>query len=419
MPPLTSPGSMAAPATTKPGGKGRILFLDQQSWRSGAQKVLETVLDAVRPDCEPWVAFPDRGDFSRKLEEKGIGTLTYPLGSYRSGQKSWAEGMGFAARSLVCGLKLARHILQSNTRLVYVNGPRCLPAGVLAARLTGRPLLFHLHLTLCRKPEVRLVAFLSRYVTATIACSHAAAEPILRARPSLSRQTHVLYNPVPRHTPAAAVALVEPRPSDCLTLGMIGRITERKGHMQLLNALSRLSPGLQRQVQLLIVGAPAPGNSADMAYARRLRDCAAKLHLHQVTWAGYQADPNPFYASLDALLQPSLHQAGEGMPLAVLETFHFGVPVIAARTGGIPEIVREGVNGLLVPAGDEVALAQALQQFLSNPPLRDRLRAGARSTLTDQFSVEGFQCRIRSLIRELAGPQIPGKAPLTQGEAAA
>jgi glycosyltransferase involved in cell wall biosynthesis len=201
---------------------------------------------------------------------------------------------------------------------------------------------------------------------------------------------------------------------------MVGRITESKGQLRLLNAVSALRPYLQKQIRVVIVGAPSPGSVADLAYARRLKELASQLNLQQrLVWAGYQTDPTAFYASMDVLVQPSSAQAGEGMPLAVLEALREGIPVVASRTGGIPEVIRDGANGLLFPPGDDRALAHALQRFLDDDSLRARLRAGTRATLTDQFSIENFQFQTRELIREVSGTETPRIALASRGENAA
>ena len=61
-------------------GRMRILLLEQQSWLSGAQRVLESVLDALIPEFEPLVAFPERGQFCKKLEDRNIATCCWSLG---------------------------------------------------------------------------------------------------------------------------------------------------------------------------------------------------------------------------------------------------------------------------------------------------------------------------------------------------
>jgi len=401
-------------------GKKPVLFLEQQSWLGGAQKVLEFVLDSIIPEFEPIVAFPNHGPFCKKLQRRDIETLLFPLGTYQSGRKSYAEIMEFSGRSLMCGVKLAAFIRKREIALVYVNGPRCLPAGVLAALLTGCPVLFHLHLTLCRKHEVMMVARLARYVAKIVSCSRAAAQPLVDANPALDRVIQVLYNPVLDRARTIHVFLDVPPSPARLALGMVGRITESKGQLRVLNAVSALPPCLQEQIRLVFVGAPSPGNVADLTYTRHVKELALRLNLHErIFWAGYQTDSTSFYASMDVLVQPSSTQAGEGMPMAILEALREGIPVIASRTGGIPEVIRDGANGLLVPPGNDLALTQALQSFLVDDALRARLRAGTRATLTDQFSIENFQSRIRALVRELSSSGASRIAPSSRGEQAA
>lgn len=276
--------------------KKSILFLEQQSWLSGGQKVLEFVLDAITPEFKPIVAFPIEGPFSKKLRDRNIDIIQFPLGTYRSGRKSYAEMAKFAVRTLACGLKLTAFIRRSNVALVYVNGPRWLAAGVMAARLTGRPLLFHLHLTLCRKPEVMLVALLARHAAKIISCSQATAQALLRGYPALSKSLLVVNNPLNVVKGGTRRFADIPSPPASFTLGMVARISESKGQLSLLNAVGALPPGLQEQVRLVMVGAPPPGNAADLDYVGRLKEQAARLNLDRQTfWAGYQPDPTPFY----------------------------------------------------------------------------------------------------------------------------
>jgi glycosyltransferase involved in cell wall biosynthesis len=389
--------------------KKSILFLEQQSWLSGGQKVLEFVLDAITPEFESIVALPNEGPFSKKLRDRNIDTILFPLGTYRSGQKSYAEMAKYAGRSLACGLKLAAFIRRKNVALVYVNGPRCLAAGVMAARLTGRPLLFHLHLTLCRKPEVMLVAQLARHAAKIISCSQATAQVLLRGHPALSKSLLVVNNPLSIVTGGASQFAHILSPPAPFTVGMVARISESKGQLSLLNAVGALPPGRREQVRLVLVGAPPPGNAADLDYVGRLKERAAQLNLDQRTfWAGYQPDPTPFYKSMDVLVSPSTVQ--EGMPMSILEAQSQGIPVIASCTGGIPEIIRHGVNGLLFPPGNDHALTQLLREFLEDSSLRVRLRAGTRSALGSQFSMEYFRSQILKSVQQLSSSEDAAEA---------
>jgi len=403
--------------------KRSILFLEQQSWLSGGQRMLETVLNTVVEEYDPVVAFPGDGPFRRALDERNIQTLTVPLGFYQTGPKSRSEMLEFAGRSLLCALKLATVIRRREIELVYINGPRCLAAGVLAARLTGRPSLFHLHLTLTRQPEIFLAQRVARYASAIVACSQAAAASIAGADPHLAGKTQVLYNPMAR-CPGEVFGSLEPEQiqsaSRVFTLGVVGRITKPKGQRVFLNALGRLGPQLKNRIRVIFIGAPSPDDRADLTYKQRLEECVTQFNLQtKVEWAGYQKSVGPFYRAMDVIIHPSLLQSGEAMPLAVLEALQHGVPVIASWTGGIPEVVRHGANGLLVPPGDEVALARALERFLQDASLRARLRMGAQSNLDDRFSPENFNSKVHEQIWKLCSGQDAKKSKVIREESTA
>jgi hypothetical protein len=80
-----------------------ILIPEQQSYSGGAQCVLEVILDALREDFHPLVAFPEDGPFVNTLQDRNIETLLYPLGGYRRGCKSLVDMANFGAQSLYCG----------------------------------------------------------------------------------------------------------------------------------------------------------------------------------------------------------------------------------------------------------------------------------------------------------------------------
>src|SRR6185436_14775046 len=97
-------------------------------------------------------------------------------------------------------------------------------------------------------------------------------------------------------------------------------------------------------------------------YAASLRTLAAELGLaHRVDFVGFVADVNAEFARLDVLVVPSL--VPEGFGLTVVEGMAAGVPVIAPDAGGPAEVITDGVDGVLVPAGDTAALATALARL--------------------------------------------------------
>jgi glycosyltransferase involved in cell wall biosynthesis len=288
--------------------------------------------------------------------------------------------------------------------LVYINGPRCLPAGVLAARLTGRPSIFHLHRTLTRRSELLIATRTASLATRIVACSQASADALGSVEPKLSRTMQVVYSPAPlvppqewRHGQLAAREL--PRSSGPI-VGLVARFTPGKGLHVLIEAAARLRARWPR-IQIEMVGAPDPQNPGDAAYVRKLESRVEELGLAgNVRWAGYHSDPGPYFARFDVLALPSVDN-GDGVPMVALEAAQWGIPVVAARAGGIPEAVRDGVNGLLVPTGDEKALSTALECVLADSELRARLAAGARTSLDQRFSAVTFRTAIRDIVCNL------------------
>jgi glycosyltransferase involved in cell wall biosynthesis len=402
--------------------KTRVLILEQQSYWGGAQRVLQTILDSLRDQIDPVVALPDAGAFGVDLWRQGIETQIYPLGSYRSGRKSTRDMLAFGSRSLWCAVLLAREIIRRRIDLIFVNGPRCLPAGVIAARLTGRPSLFCLHNTLSRRAEVMVASWGSAYVSSIIACSQAAAAPLLKANRGLASKLRVLYPPVEnRYVFMPGVARRPWRDPSCFVIGMVGRITPAKGHHILLRAVASLKP--RNGTKILFVGAPAPGNLQDSEYVSFLRQWGAEQCL-DLQWAGQQADPEPYYELMDVLVVPSVGEASsstgagmtcssssEGMPMVILEAFQRGLPVVASRTGGTPELVKDGTNGILVQPGNSGELAQALHRLQFDEDLGRRLAARACASIDKRFSKDLYCSAIGGLISELCGS--PAAAPAT------
>jgi glycosyltransferase involved in cell wall biosynthesis len=403
--------------------KTRVLILEQQSYWGGAQRVLQTVLDSLRDQIDPLVALPEPGAFGLDLRKQQIETLVYPLGSYQSGRKSITDMLAFGPRSLCCALLLAREIVKRAIQLVYINGPRCLPAGAIAARLTGRPSLFSLHNTLSRRADVMLASWGAACTSRIVACSQAAAAPLLKANPGLASRLQILYPPVQDHINHRSRPRSQ-QESAPFVIGMVSRITPAKGHHVLLEALERLKPCDERKIVFL--GAPAPGNVRDAEYLSSLRRWAAERGFERsIHWAGYQADPHPYYEAMDVLAVPSVGDASspggraitcfssEGMPIVILEAFQRGVPVVASRTAGTPELVKDGVNGLLVPPGNSEELAKALERLQFEPGLHARLAAQACASIDQRFSRELYCSALSGLISELCASSAPASAVLT------
>ncbi len=90
----------------------------------------------------------------------------------------------------------------------------------------------------------------------------------------------------------------------------------------------------------------------------------------------------------------------DGLPVSIAEALACGVPVVSTPVTGIPEVVHDGVNGLLVPEGDAVALTDAIERLMRNPELLARLRAGARPSVVEAFDQERTIAHLHQLFQE-------------------
>lgn len=148
-----------------------------------------------------------------------------------------------------------------------------------------------------------------------------------------------------------------------------------KGHESLVRALPRLAGGFPR-VRCVFAG--------DGPERRSMEALATDLGVARfASFVGTVPDPTELIYDSDVLVLPSI---SEGIPRTILEAWALGVPVVASRAGGIPEMIVHGRSGLLVPPGDSKALAEAVTTVLSDPALARRVVDGGMATLAERFS---------------------------------
>ena len=133
----------------------------------------------------------------------------------------------------------------------------------------------------------------------------------------------------------------------------------------------------------VIVGGNPFGEDDD--YGATLRQLAQRLHIRdRVTFTGQLSDPRPALAAMDVFVHPG---DPEPFGLVNVEAMAMAKPVVAFAHGALPEIVVDGETGLLVPPGDEAAMAEAILALLRDPTRRAALGRAGRSRASEQFSV--------------------------------
>ena len=157
-------------------------------------------------------------------------------------------------------------------------------------------------------------------------------------------------------------------------VGIVGRLVPIKNHRLFLEA-ARSMVNSGRPAQFVIIG---DGELRDF-----LRDFASNLGLtERIRFLGWRKDMVPVYAGLDLL---ALTSDNEGTPVALIEGMAAGVPVAATSVGGVPDVVRDGITGRLVPAGDPEAMSRAWRAVLEEKEATEQMRVLARREVEERF----------------------------------
>jgi glycosyltransferase involved in cell wall biosynthesis len=174
-------------------------------------------------------------------------------------------------------------------------------------------------------------------------------------------------------------------------VGVVARLEPEKGHPTLLEAWPTVLAS-QQDATLLVVG---EGSRREALEAQ-----AAELDLGpRVVFTGRRDDVPAVTAALDVAVLPSYREA---QGLSILEAMALSRPVVASAVGGIPEMIDDGVTGLLVPPRDAPALAEAILRLLADHPLADTLARAAHDLVHERFCVELMVRAIESIYDEAA-----------------
>lgn len=297
--------------------------------------------------------------------------------------------------------EFARLLRVHGRPLVHSHGYKADLYSLVAARLARAPVMTTVHGWTSENAKVRLYeklqAYLWRYFDRVACVSESYRTLAARAGTPASKLV-VVHNGIKQTYQTGSDAVERERARAGLGLApgeiavaCIGRLGIEKGHRQLLEAAAQTLPGCP-QVRFLIIGEGAERAAIETG----IRDLGLE---GVVRLLGHRDDLPAIYPALDVLAITSLR---EGLPNVLLEAMLHGIAVIATAVGGIPEVVRDGHDGLLIPPGDGAAYARALSALLADAPRRQRLGEQARTTVRAGFLFERRLERMTALYTSLA-----------------
>jgi len=303
---------------------------------------------------------PTSFDLRRPLDLAAVRALTRILRDFRADVVHSHEFTMAIYGAAAARRANARHVITMHGGLYYANAWR-------------------------RRAALRWAA---RRSAALVGVSDATASALQQNLGIDKSKVHVVPNGIPLRTGVRArlrseLALA---PGELLIVS-VGNLYAVKGHAVLIDALARLRERGGWRLAIAGRGEEEP----------RLRAQAAALGIgDRVHLLGFRDDVADILAAGDVFTMPSL---SEGLPLALVEGMSFGLPVVVTRVGGVPEVVTDGVEGLIVPPSDAGALAAALGALLQDAARRQQMGAAARTRAIRDYALSTMADRYERLYR--------------------
>lgn len=323
---------------------------------------------------------PGEGELAEALRREGIPVAAVRFPSLRPWNAAACLRTVSRLRSLMADWKI---------RLVHAHGSRCALYANLAARGLRVPVIWHVRVV---DRDRLLDPILLKLSAAVIANSQATAGRLGGRRGALEK-THVIYNGVDLDRFSQGTATTAIRRALGLEGGQavcafIGRLEQGKGPDILLDAAPLIRKEVPRAAFVFIGRGPL----------REALEARARQQDVRATFVGQQEDIAAWLRACAVVVVPSRQ---EGFSRVVVEAMAAGVPVVAARVGGIPEVCRHAVTGLLVPPEDPVALASAVVATLRDEGATKQRVAGAVEEVRARFSADGHAARVGELYDDL------------------
>jgi len=357
-----------------------ILHIVRQS-SGGIKKHVASLIEALAPDYYQILASSE-GLYSILSSKTKQRVISIPL----------IIGDQAGITDILSGIRLGRMAREKDTRIIHCHGYIAAVAGIAAAKVSNAALIVTAHNLFPKSTNLsRAVAqFVLKKASRIIAVSNAVKESLISTGVP-SRQIIVIPNGINsadfnKMSRDEARKLLNINPSSEIVL-CASRLTKDKGIEYLIKAASLLAKS-KPEIKFIIAG-EGPDRKKLEAKAREL--CG-----NQIVFLGYRDDISILLAASDATVLPSL---SEGLPMFLLESMAAGKAVVASSVGGIPDILEDGKNGILVAPADEKALAAGIERVLSSPQLSASLGEAARRLVENEFTIERMVDRTKEVYR--------------------
>lgn len=324
------------------------------------------------------------------------------MGCWKEGSVKVAGGLVLPSRRVTivnsgdipAMIKIIRACLNDDIQVIIANHGREYWPAAIAAKIARTKVVFVRHqMDRLKKTTCWLV---NNHVDRIVAVSGAVKDALIES--GISREKiEVIYNSISleRFNPGTVERTTVRRElgieGDNIAIGTAGSINQGKGVFDLLSAVHSLMEKYPN-VRLIFVG--------DGPEKTRLEQEAQRLSMHdEVIFPGERQDMERMYAAMDIFVLPSTCREAFGMVL--IEAMAMGKPVIATTMGGIPEIVDDKVNGILVPPQDPDAISQAIARYIEDGAFSRKVALEGRTMVEQKFSDQAMGDNFKNLLKNL------------------
>ncbi len=383
----------------------RILYLSSSGQLGGAERVLLDLAAALRvthPDWALHLASPEAGPVIAAAQAAGMSASVLPLAPALASLGEAGVSPGSVAWHLAGAVGPTRRFLKAlrslaqdfRPTLIHSNGLKMHVLSALA-RVPDAPLVWHVHDYLTHRPVtarlLRLLAPRARLALATSNSLAADLDLVFHGRVPVRAVLNGVD--VDGLTPSGptldldAACGLPPSPPGTIRVGLMATFARWKGQRVFLDAIHRLPAGVP--VRAYVIGGPLyQTRGSQFSQAELVTDRDA-LHLgDRVGFSGFQHDRAAALRALDVVVHASTEP--EPFGLVIAEAMSTGRAVITTAQGGAAELVRSGIDALIVRPNDPAMLADAIAQLAADPGRRARLAAAARATAVDRFTRTRF-----------------------------
>ncbi len=322
-----------------------------------------------------------------------------PLHMSLAGSGVQAFGLGVSRKHYpLAVLNLARQLRRGNVQLLHAHSFDATLVGIIAARIANIPFVFTRHhsdhhLRINKRWHVRIDSLCARHADRVIAVSEETRRIMVEQEGVPKKRIAVVYNgvdatPAPSAETRARLRGELSLPNVPIIL-MIARLHEEKGHRYLLEAIPDVIRSFGPVILLLAGEGPERRSLESQVQANGLGEV--------VRFLGWRRDVAALIDSCSLLVLPSL---AESFGQVLTEAMSLGKPVVAAKTGGIPEVVADGETGILVPPRNPSTLAAAISRILMNPVWACAMGNAGRRRV-DRFSYDSMVRGYESVYTEI------------------